>query len=63
MCLLIGGLVWVISPVVGQLIMGGFISLGVCMGIEQFATYKRLQHMNDAALQGELDGELFRQGR
>lgn len=63
LCLLIGAPVWVISPSLGHLIMGGFISLAVCMGTEQFAVYKRLQHMHDAALQGEYDGELFRRGR
>lgn len=63
MCLLLGAALAVFSPVLGGLVMAGFVSLGLCMAIDHFAVYKRLQHMSDAAMEGEYFGEEFRRMR
>ena len=63
MCFLIGAALCVISPAVGLLFMGGLISLGVCMGIEQFGVYQRVKHMHDAVIEGEFFAEEFKRGR
>ena len=63
MCLILGAALCVFSPTVGLFVMGGFISIAACMGIEQFGVYKRVQHMNDAQIEGEYFAEEFRRGR
>lgn len=63
MCFLIGAAICPVSETLGFFIMAGFISLGVCMCIDKFIVFKRVQHMSDAVIEGEYYAEEFRKGR
>jgi hypothetical protein len=63
MCLLIGAALYLVSATVGLFVMAGFLSIGVCMGIDRYALFRRLQIMHDAEIEGKYYGEEFRRGR
>lgn len=60
-CLLAGAALCPVSETLGLFVMAGFVSLGLCMCIDKFVVYKRVQKMQDAILEGEFyAGEMRR---
>lgn len=59
-CLLAGAALCLVSETLGFFVMAGFVSLGLCMSIDKFAVYKRVQRMQDAVIEGEFYGEEMR---
>ena len=63
LCLFIGAGLYPIVPVVGLLVMAGFVSLGLKQLIDRFIVYRRVQQMRDAQIEGEYYAEEFKKGR
>lgn len=63
LCLLAGAALCVVSQTLGFFVMAGFLSLGVCLCIEKFAVYRRVQQMQDAQIEGEFYAGQFKRGR
>lgn len=62
-CLVGGAMLAGLSPSVGLFVMGGFVSLAALMALDKLIIRRRLQSMNDAAIEMEFYSERFRGGR